>query len=127
MSLSLRHSLADLLLRPACQCIAQNAHDVQRLACRQIPDLMTATRPVGNDNRVLAGSSHRRQQRRLCHFARYVDMFRLVTEGTGHTATAGLDRFDFEIRNHPQNIVDRRHDIERFLVAVPVNERMFLW
>src|ERR1700676_312879 len=111
---------------PMGQGALQDARDVNRLAPAASLNLLAATRPVGDDEHVLAGRAYRRKQRALRHRIRDVDVLRLVSEASRHPAATRFDRRRLKIRDQCERSHHRRHRAKRLLVAMSVNERVLL-
>ena len=82
---------------------------------------MATTRAVGHDQRVLGRFARGRQQAQLGHLHRCFIMLGFIAEWPGHAATTGVDRFDLQSRDPPQDFLDARHQAEGLLVAVSVH------
>ena len=108
----------------------EHAHDVDRLArppaTRQVGDLVPAARAVGDDQRVRRRRADGRHQRELGHAHGDVVVCGIVPETSRHSATARLDEIHAELGDEAQHRLRRRYGIERFLVAVRVQERLLL-
>jgi hypothetical protein len=95
---------------------------MERFAWCAIRNLMTATRPVGNDQRVRGRPTHRRQKIQFSHRARGNRMFFFISKRTGHAATRTRDRLDLKVRDQAQRFQDRFKGAERLLMAMTVHE-----
>src|SRR5690606_23870829 len=78
----------------------QHLGEVERAAVRGLADLLAATEPVRDDDRVLAGLADRWQQHALAGADRDLVLLRLEAERAGHAAAAGVE--DLEVQADPR-------------------------
>jgi hypothetical protein len=76
---------------------------MERFARGSIRNLMTATRPIGNNQRVWGRITHGRQKIQFSHCARGTRMFLFIAKCTGHATTRTCDRFDFQVWDQAQS------------------------
>ena len=100
---------------------------MHRLPLRAIMNLMPATRAIRYQQRICIRLAHRRQERQLRHFHRYLYVVLLVAEAAGHAAAGGFDQFYLEVGDQAQHFLDRAYGFEGFLMAVPVEQGFLLW
>jgi len=83
--------------------------EMDGLAAGCLFDLFAATEPVSDDQRVVGGFSHRRQQHELSHLHRDIVVIVFEPEASGHSATSRID--DVQVVGHIPHerffIVDR--------------------
>jgi hypothetical protein len=99
---------------------------VQGAAIRAERDLLAAAGAVGDDETALVRGSHLGSERELRHLFRDGFVLRIVTEAARHSATARLDRLDVQLRNERERSSNIGHELEGFLVAMPVQQGALL-
>src|SRR5690606_26627961 len=93
----------------------QHLGEVERAAVRGLADLLAATEPVRDDDRVLAGLADRWQQHALAGADRDLVLLRLEAERAGHAAAAGVE--DLEVQADPR---------QELLLGVEVHDRLVM-
>jgi hypothetical protein len=101
----------------------QQPRNVDRVPARAIGNLVAATGAVGDDERVLAGSAHFRQQGQLGHLHRDIVVRRFVPEAAPYAArrngsTAGRGFCDACHKSH--FVCPASHDSGVVLVSKPI-------
>jgi hypothetical protein len=70
---------------------------MERFARGSIRNLMTATRPIGHNQRVWGRITHRWQEIQFSHRARDARMLLFISKSPGHPATRTRDRLDLQV------------------------------
>jgi hypothetical protein len=103
----------------------QHVGEMQGPAVRCLRDLLPAAEAVGDDERVLRGRAHSRQQAAFADGLRNPVVIALKAERAGHSATSAVD--DFAVETEPfQDLQVRVHAGQRLLMTMPVHERLSL-
>src|SRR5262245_55805578 len=98
---------------------------MQRLASRQLLDLLEATETVGDDQRVRRGLANRRQQNALADLHGYLVLLSFKTKRASHAATARVD--DLEIQAQPlEQLLLGIEFQDRLVMAMPVHQGLTL-
>ena len=110
------------------QTFFQHARNMQRLTsgawwriwCRQEV-------PSAAHDSVMRRLAQSRQQRQFPHRERYIDGVGGIAEGARHPAAAQIRwRADIQVRHEAEHRLNRPERLERFLMAVAINERALL-
>ena len=95
---------------------------VHRLAPRPVQDLMSTTGAVRDDQGIGLCRAHARQEARLRHPHRHLEVLGLVAECPSHAAAARDDGLDLETGDQAQRLLHRWHGAKGLLMAVPMQQ-----
>ena len=89
-----------------------------------VGNLVPATETAGNDSGAFGAVANGRKQTLIANLHGHVVVLSLVAEGTGHSATAGVNLADRYAGDAIKHVLHGIGTKQRFLMAVAVNENL---
>ncbi len=107
-----------------CASSRQNFSEVKGLAIGQLGNLLTATEPIGDENRGWAGGFDGREKALIGDSFRDLKFASFEAKWAGHSAATGLDELDIGSGLAKQRDFAGRAAEDGFVMAVAVNENL---